>query len=208
MMSSRRLVGSGRMVLVLLAGGCADRGSKAPSTDTVPAAAIAAGDSAAPNPTVAARSPAPVPGSDSVVLRARVALAAARPGFQEWPPNAYTPVLPDKTWPTATTGPLVGDFDGDGMPDVVFDGHDGRVMVTTAVLSNKGRLTIVSVDEGLELPDPPAPRRVRFVVSPYTLKAKRRSGVGFVSYDASGQAIGVTIMVYVDGHFAQWVEGE
>lgn len=72
-------------------------------------------------------------------VRARTVLAAARPGFREWLPSAHAPVLRDSAMPPTTTGPLVGDFEGEGMPDVVFDGYDGRIMVTPAVLSNNGR---------------------------------------------------------------------
>lgn len=144
-----------------------------------------------------------------LIARARAGLAAARPGFREWPPSAYAPVLRDSAAPPTTTGPLVGDFDGDGMPDVVFDGHDGRVMVTPAVLSNNGRPKIVSVEEGFDVPDPLVPRRVRFAVATYAFRGKRGLGVGFVSYDASGKAMDPgTIRIYTAGHFAELIDGE
>jgi hypothetical protein len=147
---------------------------------------------------------------DTVLLaHARAVLDAARPGFREWSASAYAPVLRDSATPPTTTSPLVGDFDGDGMPDVVFDGHDGRIMVTLAVLSNNGRPKIAPVEEGFEVPDPLVPRRVRFVVATYTLSGKRGLGIGFVSYDASGKPmVPVSIRVYTAGHFAELIDGE
>lgn len=205
MAGSGRLVRSVHVLLALLAGGCVEVRS---SNDTSRASMIAAGSGATPSAVVAASSPSPTPADDSVIVRARNVLAAGRPGFHEWPPSAYAPGLLDSAVPAATTGPLVGDFDGDGMPDVVFDGYDGRIMVTPAVLSNKGKPTIVSVEEGFDVPDPPTPRRLRFVVAPYTLEGKRGFGVGFVNYDASGSAmVPVTIFIYVNGHFAELIEG-
>ena len=38
-------------------------------------------------------------------------------------------------------------------------------MGTTAGLSNKGKPTVVSVEEGFDAPDPPAPRRVRLATT-------------------------------------------
>lgn len=186
-----RLVGA-LTLLVLEAGGCVDaRSSKdamGRSGDTT-RASIAARDSETDDQTpdrlltvtessrhddgsttsYLARAPI-----DTVLLaRARAVLAAARPGFREWRPSAYAPVLRDSASPPTTTGPLVGDFDGDGMPDVVFDGYDGRIMVTPAVLSHNGRPKVVSVEVGWDVPDPLVPRRVRFVVATYTFEGKR-----------------------------------
>lgn len=202
-----RLVRSVYVVLGLLAGGCADVRS---SKDTTRAAVMTTADTGATLHAVVAAPPrSTAPADDSVIVRARAVLAAARPGFHEWPPSAYAPVLPDSTIRSATTGPLVGDFDGDGVPDVVFDGYDGRIMVTSAVLSNNGHPKVVSVEEGFDVPDPLTPRQVRFVVAPYTFKGKRGVGVGFVSYDASGRAmLPPTNFIYVNGYFAELIEGE
>lgn len=219
MARSRWLVRSASALFALQAVGCVDAQSK----DAVRAAA-AGHDSAreAPVPDklltvtessthdagLRASSLASAPADDTLLARMRAVLTAARPGFHEWPPSAYAAVPPDSGAPPSTTGPLVGDFDADGRPDVVLDGFDGGIMVTTAVLSNNGKTTIVSVEEGFEVPAPLTPRRIRFVAAPYTFKGKRGLGVGFVRYDASGHAmIPMTIYAYENGHFSQLIEG-
>jgi hypothetical protein len=137
-------------------------------------------------------------------------LLATRPRFHEWPPSAYAPEPPDGGIPGATTGHLLGDFDGDGMPDVVFDGYDGRVMVMPAVLSNNGHPRIVPVMDSSLVADPPAPRDVRFVVASDTLNGgKIRFGVELVMFDRNGLAMERSgfVFVYVDGRFVQ-LEGD
>lgn len=220
MATSRWLVRSAFVAFALQAAGCVDAHSRdnmrastvaqdTSSESPVPEKLLTVTESSMRDTGFVASSLPPAPADDALLSRARAVLAAARPGFREWPANAYATVLPDSTLPWATTGPLVGDFDGDGMPDVVFDGHDGRIMVTSAVLSNNGQPKIVSVEEGFDVPDPLTPRKVRFVVAPYTFKGKRGVGVGFVSYDASGSAmLPATIFMYVNGHFAELIEGE
>src|SRR5258705_7416003 len=93
------------VLLVLQAGGCAKDHS---SNDTIRAAIVARDsgpvnqipdklltvtESSAPGDGLAVTFLPPPPHGDSVVARARGVLAAARPGFHEWPPSAYAPVL-------------------------------------------------------------------------------------------------------------------
>lgn len=137
-------------------------------------------------------------------------LAAARPGFHEWPPSAYAPEPPDGGIPGAATGHLVADFDGDGTPDVVFDGYDGGVMVMPAVLSNKGRPLIVPVTDSTPVSNPPALRRVRLAVSADSVSgATGKVGVELVTFDGNGLSMRRSgfILVYVGGRFVQ-LEGE
>jgi hypothetical protein len=151
----------------------------------------------------------PTPVDDSLLLRARALIAASRPGFREWPPNAYGTIMADSAAPQTTTGPLAGDFDGDGKLDVVLDGHEDSVMVTIAVLSNKGRPAVASVYEDPNAPAPPAPRGVRFAVVAYTRAGEHGFGVGVFEFDAAGKRFGMDpIFIYEDGRFVQLVVGE
>jgi len=212
------------MVLVLLAlqaGGCVERRSSKDTTrasivardsepdDQIPDKLLTVTESSTHDDGFTTLYLPPAPTDVGLLARARAVLAAARPGFHEWPPSAYAPVLHDSAAPPTTTGQLVGDFDGDGLPDVVFDGYDGRIMVTIAVLSNKAQPRTASVEEGSEVPDPLTPRRVRFVVVSYMLMGNHGVGVGFVNYDASGNAVvPAAIYVYDKGHFTPLIVGE
>jgi hypothetical protein len=126
---------------------------------------------------------------DSVIARARVVLAAANPDFREWPATAYAPVQSDSETASARFGPLVGDLDGDGVPDVVFDGYGGHGELMPAVLSNRGKARVVPVTERPEVANPPVPRRKRWVLAPYTFRGKRGQGVAFIDYNEGGWPI-------------------
>jgi hypothetical protein len=146
---------------------------------------------------------------DSIIARARVVLAAANPEFREWPATAYAPVQSDSATASARFGPLVGDLDADGIPDVVFDGYGSHGELVPAVLSNRGKARVVAVTEGPDVANPPAPRRKRWMLAPYTFEKKRGQGVAFIDYNEGGWPIMPAALYFlVDGHFTQLVKGE
>jgi hypothetical protein len=160
-------------------------------------------------PVVAPMDPPRTAREDSIIARARVVLAAANPEFREWPATAYAPVQSDSETASARFGPLVGDLDGDGVPDVVFDGYDSHGELVPVVLSNRGKARVVAVTEGPDVANPPAPRRKRWMLAPYTFRGKRGQGVAFIDYNEGGWPILPAALYFlVDGHFSRLVEGE
>jgi hypothetical protein len=146
---------------------------------------------------------------DSIIAHARVVLAAANPEFREWPAAAYAPVQSDSATASARVGPLVGDLDGDGEPDVAFDGYrsSGGGLIL-AVLSNGGQAKVLTVT-GEEIPIPPSRRWMRWMLAPYELRGKRGVGIAVVDYNDGGwPVLPASLYALVNGHFTQIIDGE
>ena len=165
------------------------------------ASACVAGHSDAPD------TAAPRTARDSLIARARAVLGASRPTFREWPATAYAPVQADSNYPGAQTGPLIGDFDGDSLPDVAFDGYEGRTHIMPVVLLGH-KQTVVPFVQTWQMPDPPKPMLSRVMVEEHVADGRAAQGIMLLSYTSDGKLIGTSVWVLDDGVFKEFLDGE
>jgi len=146
---------------------------------------------------------------DSIVGRARVVLALATPTFREWTSDMFAPVHADTTAPTWRAAPLVGDFDGDGAPDVAFTGRDSAGVLILAVLSHRGQPIIAPVTTERELAVGIDLRRSRLALAVGDFQSRRREMIDVAVWDADGREMTLTArFIYEKGRFSVLVEGE
>ena len=76
------------------------------------------------------------------------ALDTIVPGFQLWDSTAYAPEVLHYYRPTRRQQPwaVIGDFNGDGIRDIMLDGHVGRRALLVALVSQSSRFRTVLVD--------------------------------------------------------------
>lgn len=150
------------------------------------------------------------PSIDSaLVARARALVADARPSFREWREDQYAPLAPVDATPVPRWGPIVGDFDGDGQPDVVFDGWDPHGELVPVVLSNKGKPIVANVTEGPEVTTPPVLRLEHLSVTTVEWKGKPRQALDFIRWARDGRSIeSHAPYIWVNGHFSHLIDGE
>lgn len=165
-------------------------------------------DSAAVSTSVAPDTAPPRTARDSLIARARAVLAASRPTFREWPATAYAPVRADSNYPTAQTAPLVGDFDGDSLPDVAFDGYEGRTHIMPVVLVGKEKQVVVPFVQAWVMPDPPKPMLSRLMVVEHLPDGRSAQGIMRLAYAEDGRLLSTNTWVLVNGVFMQFLDGE
>ena len=171
------------------------------------AAAVGAAPTLAPAP--AQQSSPRSAEEDSVIARARVVLAAVRPSFREWSAEMFAPVQLDSAAPAARMAPLVGDFDGDGAPDVAFEGSDSTGAVIQAVLSHKGQPIVALVTREKELAVGVDLHRSRLALAHDELGGKPLQGIDVVVWDEKGREVALSArLVYQNGRFAVLVSGQ
>ena len=147
-------------------------------------------------------------GTDTVISRAREVMHAELPTFREWTDSLAAPLSLTDAGPAAfTVGPVLGDFDEDGAPDVAFVGHDARGEQVAAVLSGRGHATAVRVDgdDGAPAAGPQHRRWIRLATI-FT----DRDQVGLESVlrnERDTFDLPPSQYVYWKGHFMQWIEG-
>jgi hypothetical protein len=146
---------------------------------------------------------------DTMIVRARADLRAAMPMFREWGDSSGTPLsLKDAGSVPFTVGPVVGDFDEDGAPDVAFIGADAAGERIVAVLSHRGQPTVVPVTREETAPaSGPQHRRWMRLATIFT----DRDQVGLeivVRNERGGFDLPPAQHVYYGGRFMQWIEGD
>jgi hypothetical protein len=158
----------------------------------------------------AARTPAhPSASTDAVIVRARATLHAAMPMFREWEDSSGASLsLKDAGAAPFTTGPVVGDFDEDGAPDVAFIGVDAQGEHVIAVLSHKGQPVVETVASDATVPAS-GPQHRRWMRSATVFTDKDQLGLEVVVRNDRGVfPLPPAQYVYYEGHFMRWIEGD
>ena len=146
--------------------------------------------------------------TDTIVGQARDVLHATLPMFREWTDSLAASLSLTDAGPAAfTVGPVIGDFDEDGAPDVAFVGHDAQGEQVIAVLSHQGHSAVVRVDgDDGALAARPQHRRWIRLATIYT----DRDQVGLESVmrnERDAFDLPPSQYVYRKGRFMQWIEG-
>jgi len=206
------------LAVLLLASACVAGHSDADSAATDTAALRASArqredsarrhDSMAMFASVPADTTLPRTAVDSLIARARAVLRVSRPTFREWPASAYAPVQPDSNYAEAQVAPLVGDFDGDSLPDVAFDGYEGRTHIMPVVLLGKDKQTVVPFVQTWEMPSPMEPMLSRVMVEKHVDDGRVAQGLEILHYASDGRLIGATVWVLEKGVFMEFTGGE
>lgn len=201
----RALLGVLPVALALTACGTRDRPATT-TRDTTSTAPLIVVDHVAPALTATRASD--TAGSSLVIARARAEIRTAMPEFHEWDDSTAAPGVIENEGPEPfLSAPLVGDFDLDGVPDVIFVGRNAEGENVVALLSHRGHPTVAQVTGDVN-GAPPGTRRHRF------LRLARNAALRLIAVDVIERNDRGEIQppflqyVYTAGHFAQWVEGE
>jgi hypothetical protein len=135
-------------------------------------------------------------------------LAAAHPSFREWTAASYAPVQVDSTIPQVQIAPLVGDFDGDGAPDVAFAGSDSAGALIVAVVSHRGKPVVAPVTTERELAVGVDLRRSRLALAVADFQGRRREMIDVHVWNHGGQVTLSARFIYEQGRFSVLVGGE
>jgi hypothetical protein len=147
--------------------------------------------------------------TDTMLVRARADLHAGMPTFREWEDSSRTPLsLKDAGSVPFTVGPVLGDFDEDGAPDVAFIGRDAVGERIVAVLSHRGHPTVVPITGDETVPgSAPAHRRWMRLATIFT--DRDQIGLEIVVRNERGEFdLPPAEHVYYKGRFMQWISGD
>jgi hypothetical protein len=143
------------------------------------------------------------------------ALAQQAPLFVPWRWEEYAARIRDAYQPSAHEGvfAVIADFNGDSVPDVALDGHQGGVPSVTTVLSSGGGFRIVGVTHGqLDPGDSVGGFRQSYlrVIAPRTPDYERLpvTGIGMPRYDGAELQYPEYVAFWQGERFVQYIGGE
>ena len=130
------------------------------------------------------------------------------PMFREWTDSLAAPLFLTDAGPTAfTVGPVLGDFDDDGAPDVAVVVHDAQEERVIAVLSSHGHAAVVRVD-GDDGAPAAGPRHRRWIRLATIFTDRDQVGLeGVIRNERDAFDLPPSQYVYWKGHFMRWIEG-
>ena len=164
------------------------------------------------------------PGGPVLVLTREMerALGAAYPGFHHWALADYMPEIRGFAPATDRHAPfaVIGDFDGEGEPDVIVEGHDATRSLMLALLAGTDSVRIIAIDER---PLPPGERQrdarwtflslvPRGVVRADTLEEGGYDPIP-ITIDRDGFEVvfygkAANFYYWRDGRFVQWITSD
>jgi hypothetical protein len=199
--------------LVLAITACKSSEDRANSTrppQSESAAAMSPRESPRGIPGVASTSPIQGTSSatDTVISRARDLMHTELPMFREWTDSLAAPLSLTEAGPAAfSIGPVLGDFDEDGAPDVAFVGHDAQGEQVIVVLSHRGHAAVVRVDGEDSASEAGAQHR-RWIRLATIFTDRDQVGLESVTRNERNTFdLPPSQYVYRKGHFMQWIEG-
>jgi hypothetical protein len=221
-----RDIRSGRILLIALFAGAAGCGGEHAPKDAGPDSHAVTAQGAPPPQAAAASAGVATPLAPSIrvtdggpVLELTPAMQRAlreqAPLFVTWGWSEYSARIRDAYRPSPREGvfAVVADFNGDSIPDVALDGHEGDTPRVIAVLSNGVQYRVVGVTYGTldadDAIDGVRQTHLRIVMPGGIYERLTATAIAMPRYDARGKRMYPEYVTFWQGdRFVQYVEGE
>ena len=149
------------------------------------------------------------------------ALRAAVPDFRHTPLSEYIVEIQQAVPPTATTAPFaaIGDFNGDGRPDLVVHGRDSTRGFVLMLLTEADSVRVVTVGERLLVPGESGAPQDGFIslVRQGVVEADTSDGEEYIkvpvrlehdAFELVAWEKGAIFYYWRDGRFVKWITSD